>query len=160
MEERWQEIASKVLGLLNLVYFIVGTPLTVLQAAMINGAREATSSAAPYVVPLFLFNVTINCTCLCLLLWTGVELLRLHGESLRLCKWLYISEIVLYATYIALFLSAMFEPSRLTQSFSRIPAIAGGAMGPQFFTAFPIIGLIAVLLIQRRHKRTVEPAQA
>ena len=146
---RWQRIGMRALGALSVGYFAIGLPLTFLQAALIRAAKESASTNAPYVVTMFIANVLANFAFLIALLWTGVALLLLRPNILRTCAYLYAAELLWYLGYLLIAATATFHPGPLNQSVAQIPAIGGGVLGPQIFTAFPIVGLLAVYLMHR-----------
>ncbi len=139
-----------VFGILNLAFGSFGVYLMLTTAWMMRGRLDKPPYGAPYTPELFWSLALVQLLFSFGLIASGVQLLRLRRSGVVISIGLFASELVYFVvgTVILVFVFPLGDP--LHKSILSAQALTDIPLAPQLFTAYPLIGLIAMLLIMRR----------
>lgn len=117
-------------------------------------ARHGILHTPPYVLfPMLIVN---GAFCI-LLLWLGALVWFQPVKATRRLKWVFVGQI-LYFLFEFVMSDAALLPRSVAEAFSAGFGVGGVGMYLQFFSGFPVWGLVLVLLVLQKESKTALPA--
>jgi hypothetical protein len=146
----WVQRIIRAIGVVNILFAAIGGCLAAFELVMGGFVGVQNSPTEPYVRQVYFIFTFMDAACLVMLVIGSAYLLRLKRLGLRICNWVFATEIARFFAS-SLIPPALFMSGRtlLAGSIAAAGGIGSAAIVLQIITGYPVLALIVLNLSRR-----------